>query len=163
MTVCKLGYNIGDLLFVEDVVSWIKVDAWASAASKSKEIGEKSWNIGNMYQKDVLLLIALIDANNHLSPGSNLMSSSACKGDIGRLCIRCLDPVKVDWAADVDIGSTVNYPSASSCSQLIMRVKNWLDQLASPWASIAWMKAHCGCISFISSISSDWQSNVMQE
>jgi hypothetical protein len=40
-------------------------------------IGEESWNIDNMYQKDILLLIVSIDADNHLSPGNNMMSSCA--------------------------------------------------------------------------------------
>jgi hypothetical protein len=46
MTVSEICYNIGDLILVEDVASWIKVDVGLATASKCKEIGKETRDIG---------------------------------------------------------------------------------------------------------------------
>jgi hypothetical protein len=109
MSVGKVCNNAWDLVLVQDIASWVKVDAWVSTTSKRKQICKKAWNKGHMSKQDILPQIpASVDVDNHLPPGSNLMRSGPCINDVGGWRISSLDLVEVGRVANVYIRSRIN-------------------------------------------------------
>jgi hypothetical protein len=60
-----------------------------------------------MRQKNVLLLFASINADDHLPPGGNLIASCACEDYVGRFSIRRLAPVKIGRVTYMDVRTRV--------------------------------------------------------
>jgi hypothetical protein len=90
----------------------VSVGAWQKwAANPGGRPSREVRYVGNMCQKDIPLLFPSIDADNHLPPGSNLITSCACKDDVSRSRVRCLAPVEICRVADMDVRTRVYYPS----------------------------------------------------